>query len=172
MFTSKTIVSAVLAAIAGKTTATLNINNWCGQDVQYWQSTGAGCDAGPNGICYDQPGAYPWTISPGNIDYVPWVQDPQGTSIKIALGDNTWLSGVLQFEYTLADNLYWDLSDLDGAGSGVVGSPFLNQNVKVSPTGNGAEQNSCIQIRCPAGTLCAGAYNDPNQMATNVSLLF
>lgn len=75
--------------------------------------------------------------------------------------------GILQFEYTVDQDedpgIYWDLSNLDGAGSGLVGTPFANDNVKISTTGDGSNVNSCNKIRCPAGQVCDGAflaYND------------
>ena len=93
---------------------------------------------------------------------------PTATSIKI-----TWSSpptdGVLQFEYTLSDNLYWDLSDIDGSAPKVVGSPFYNENVKLTPTGDGAGVSPCMAIVCPPGTLCQEAYNESDNSVTNVS---
>ena len=92
---------------------------------------------------------------------------PTATSIKI-----TWSSpptdGVLQFEYTLSDNLYWDLSDIDGSAPKVVGSPFYNENVKLTPTGDGAGVSPCMAIVCPPGTLCQEAYNKSDDSATKV----
>ena len=36
--------------------------------------------------------------------------------------------------------MQWDLSDLEGTGSGLVGTPFAFDNVKNSPTGDGRAQ--------------------------------
>jgi hypothetical protein len=87
--------------------------------------------------------------------------------------------GILQFEYKLAPAspptpqvLYWDLSDLDGVGGGLVGSPFHNENVKATPYNNGTGLNGCHQIRCPQGKLCRAAYDTPNDVDTRVSLFF
>jgi hypothetical protein len=62
--------------------------------------------------------------------------------------------------------LYWDLSNLDGAGAGLVGTPFAADNVKVSPTGNGAGAGTCLQIRCKANTVCLDAYQTPDDPKT------
>jgi hypothetical protein len=67
-------------------------------------------------------------------------------------------------------NLYWDLSDLDGVGGGLVGSPFHNENVKATPYSNGTGLNGCHQIRCPQGKLCRAAYDTPNDVDTRVSV--
>lgn len=90
----------------------------------------------------------------------------QGTSVKIAR-DASFRNGMLQFEYTIPnDGIYWDLSDLDGHTAGMTGSPFFHDNVKVSPTGAGRGQGTCLQIRCPAGKVCHDAYQRPNDVKT------
>lgn len=77
---------------------------------------------------------------------------------------------MLQLEYSLTDHFYWDLSDLDGGGAGVVVSPFRDMDVRVTPTGNGANEgeNKCFPLDCPAGQTCQEAYQDPHQEATRV----
>jgi hypothetical protein len=95
--------------------------------VYIWQSPGT-CNQGPNGIC-DYNGGTPWKINAGNgqssVLNLGWFNNV-GTSVKISK-DAAFDAGILQFEYTLAsDGLYWDLSDLDGAGGGLVGTPFRN----------------------------------------------
>jgi hypothetical protein len=89
-----------------------------------------------------------------------------GISVKIARGDSP--GGVLQLEYSLTDHFYWDLSDLDGGGAGVVVSPFRDKNVVVTPTGHGANEgeNKCYTLACPAGLTCQEAYQFPEQSAT------
>lgn len=77
----------------------------------------------------------------------------------------------MQYEYTLSTNansggLYWDLSMLDGNGPSRTGSPWYNDNVKVSPTGAGSGSGTCIQFRCAAGQVCRDAYQTPSQTAT------
>jgi len=78
---------------------------------------------------------------------------------------------ILQYEYTITDGKLWfDISNLDGAGASMVGTPFYTQNVKVTPTGagfNSKECNTCIQIKCPAGQICRDAYQEPEQQATH-----
>lgn len=156
-----TLTASALVALAQ---ANLMVTNWCQNDVTAWQSSSGGCNHGPNGICFDQPGAAPFTIPGGrNTLAFPLIADGQGTSIKISNGNNP---GVLQYEYTVSDTLFWDISDIDGAGAASAGSPFFNQNVKVTPTGNGVGQGTCTQLKCPAGQICADAYNAPDETKT------
>ena len=73
----------------------------------------------------------------------------------------------MQYEYTVSGGtLFWDLSDIDGAGAATDGSPFSDQNVKVTPTGNGVGKGTCTQIKCPANQLCGQAYNAPDEIKT------
>ncbi len=64
---------------------------------------------------------------------------------------------------------YWDLSDLDGRGADLVGTPFANDNVKISPVGNGTGTGNCVPITCPAGQICVDAYLLPEETKTRVS---
>lgn len=59
-----------------------------------------------------------------------------------------------------------DLSDLDGRGPGLVGTPFRNDNVKISPTGPGSGQGTCVKIRCAAGKVCLDSYQHPDDPNT------
>jgi hypothetical protein len=94
-----------------------------------------------------------------------WIADGAGTSVKIAKDSS--FSGVLQFEYAAGSGgVYWDLSDLDGAGAGLVGTPFAQDNVKVSPTGNGEGTGTCLKIRCSAGQVCLDSYQHPDDVNT------
>jgi len=83
-----------------------------------------------------------------------------GIAVKISRGGSSE-AGILQLEYSHTDNLYWDVSDLDGA-------PFRDANVRVTPTGSGANEgeNKCYTLDCPAGQVCQEAYQDPYQEAT------
>ncbi|PQE03445.1 Antigenic thaumatin protein [Rutstroemia sp. NJR-2017a BBW] len=166
---------AALAVLASTASASLTINNWCSSDVYIFQSTGGSCDKGTNGLCSTDKNATPWHIKAGNgassTLTLPFGTDGKGTSIKIAKVSN-WSTQppVLQFEYSWTvgqyAGLYWDLSDLDGSGSGLVGSPFTQDNVKISPTGAGTGSGSCLVLKCPSGALCKDAYNVPDQTAT------
>lgn len=78
--------------------------------------------------------------------------------------------GFLQYEYTVApDGIYWDLSDLDGQGRGLVGTPFRQDHVKVTPSGIGVGGGTCIKVRCPANTICVDSYQAPDEAKTRVS---
>ncbi|KAH8882674.1 hypothetical protein GQ53DRAFT_772320 [Thozetella sp. PMI_491] len=166
MFTK--ITAPAILALASVASATLNINNWCNVPVYIRQANpgvgGAGhwnCDAGPDGVC----GHYA-QINPGQILNLPWIANGQGTSVKVSKNDPGFNSGIIQLEYTKNDALWWDLSNLDGRGPGLVGTPFGNDNVKVTPTGNGHAAGTCTLIRCYAGTLCRDAYQTPTDSAT------
>ncbi|KAJ3136781.1 hypothetical protein HK100_001285 [Physocladia obscura] len=146
---------------SGAGTSGLNIHNWCGVDVTVQLSHDGSCNYGPGGSASNCGGD--WAIAPNSITNFPWIADSEGTSVKIS---KSGVSGILQFEYTLSDNLYWDLSDLDGSGPGLVGTPFSGDNVKVSPTGNGSGSGTCVQLKCPAGQLCVDAYQNPDDSDT------
>ena len=64
--------------------------------------------------------------------------------------------------------LFWDLSNLDGAGSSVTGTPFASDNVKISPSGTGVGTGTCNVIKCTANQICADAYQHPDDTATKV----
>ncbi|KAI9650225.1 hypothetical protein NHQ30_000238 [Ciborinia camelliae] len=166
---------SALAVFASTASASLTINNWCSEDVYIYKSNNGGCNAGSNGACSTDSNASPWRIPAGNgassILNLPWDTDGQGTAVKIAkTSDWQTTPPILQFEYTWVTGqysaLYWDLSDLDGSGSGLVGTPFMNDNVKVSPTGTGSGSGTCNKLRCASGALCKDAYNTPDQAAT------
>lgn len=164
-----TTAAAGLLLAATTATADLKINNWCNNDVYFYQSTDGSCDKGPNGICRGAAGAAPYHIpashGAGNIFSFNWIKGPSGTSIKI--GRTPDVSPILQLEYDFSDQLYFDLSNLDGAGAGRTGTPFANDNVKVSPTGIGANLGSCTQVKCVAGQVCKRAYQssgDPDTL--------
>lgn len=159
-----------LAALAPGALANLLINNWCPVGITLVQSHAAGCDSGVNGNCITD-GDTPWVIPPGtgeSILNLGYIADGVGTSVKISKDDIP--EGVLQFEYNVVSGeyggLYWDLSDLDGSGGGLVGTPFRSENVKVTPTGNGAGTESCVIIRCAADTVCLDSYQHPDDPNT------
>ena len=114
---------------------------------------------GSNGKC----GSAPWTIKKGATQEIKYITDGAGTSVKIS---KKGVSGILQFEYTVSNGLWWDLSDLDGDGPGLVGTPFGKDNVKVTPTGNGAGSGTCLKIRCKANTVCLDSYQHPDDKNT------
>ncbi|KAH8898655.1 hypothetical protein GQ53DRAFT_877686 [Thozetella sp. PMI_491] len=163
---SKSTISALLALASTAAASSLNINNWCSTTVYIYQSNGGKCNSGPNAICQGSAGAAPFVVAPGQIRNLGWIQNGLGTSVKMSKGDVNFNSGILQFEYNFTDGMYWDLSDLDGRGAGIVGSPFFNDNIKISPTGAGEGQGTCVKIRCPAGKLCVDSYQNPDDVKT------
>jgi hypothetical protein len=143
----------------------------CSQPVYIYQSNDGGCDKGPNGICQGQPGAAPYTLPPGTQGQsIAWINNGQGTSVKVAKDPS--FGQILQVEYTFTGpTLFWDLSNLDGAGASVTGTPFAADNVKISPSGAGLGTGTCNVIKCTANQVCADAYQHPDDTATKVSYL-
>ncbi|KAK3376791.1 hypothetical protein B0T24DRAFT_229583 [Lasiosphaeria ovina] len=165
MYAATTVLA--LATLASTVSATLNINNWCNVPVYVYQSNCGSCDKGSNDACNQSP----YVIGAGNggsILRLDWIRNNCGTSVKISKNDPGFNSGILQFEYTYAsgDGLYWDVSNIDGAGAGRAGTPFYHDNVKATPTDAGAGQGTCQKIRCPANQLCVDAYNHPDDVRT------
>lgn len=162
-----TAAAALVLAAATVSAGSLKINNWCSTDVYIKQSSSGSCDYGATGSCADKPWVIKASNGKGNVMSLPWNRTtPAGTSVKIA--KTASLSQIIQMEYDFSDQLYFDLSNLDGAGSGRTGTPFANDNVKVSPTGTGANIGNCIQIKCPAGQVCKKAYQAPDDHDTFV----
>ncbi|OIW26545.1 hypothetical protein CONLIGDRAFT_716813 [Coniochaeta ligniaria NRRL 30616] len=160
MSTMKTLSVLALITMAS---AGVVINNGCPETVHIDQVAG---------VAPGSDGALPsFDLAPGESMSEPLYVDPHGmgsgTSVKISRESG---EGVLQLEYTLGDHLYWDLSDLDGGGAGVVVSPFRDSHVRVTPTGDGAGEgeNKCWALDCPAGQTCQEAYQEPDQEATRV----
>jgi len=75
----------------------------------------------------------------------------------------------LQYEYSVSNGtLFWDLSDIDGAGAASNGNPFYKQNVNITPTGKGIGEGTSKAFKCAANEVCEGAYNAPNDVKTRV----
>ncbi|KAK1753032.1 hypothetical protein QBC47DRAFT_462710 [Echria macrotheca] len=151
------LAAGILATcLTGIATASINIHNWCPAPVYIYRSSSGSCNLGENNICQGVAGSIPWTIPSGTVRRFDWIKD-SGTAIKISR-DPAWGSGILQFE---------DISDLDGRGPGLLGSPFRDDNVKITPTGPGSGSGTCVQVRCPAGSVCRDAYQQPDDLKTN-----
>lgn len=157
------LVAGLLPALVSA--GQLKIHNWCSETVYIYQSHCGQCNKGLDNRC-DWDGGRPWAVTTDGIHTIDMIEGGCGASVKISRGDASFRSGVLQYEYNVADGIYWDLSDLDGSGNGLVGTPFRNANVKVSPTGPGEGQGSCVKIRCPAGKVCLDSYQHPDDPKT------
>ncbi|KAH7014575.1 uncharacterized protein B0I36DRAFT_369516 [Microdochium trichocladiopsis] len=167
MSSTKLALGALLAAMAtGASAGSLKIHSYCSSKVTVVLSHNGGCDYGTDSRCI-RDGSKPWTISSGATTAFNWITSGNGVSVKIS---KEGVNGILQYEYAMATGqyggLYWDLSDLDGKGNGLVGTPFFNDNVKVSPTGNGEGQGTCVKIRCQAGKVCLDSYQHPDDPNT------
>lgn len=138
----------------------------CKSKVYIRQSHNGGCDENPdNGDCDGDP----LLVTPQGHASLHTIEDETGVSIKISL-DRDFVSGILQFEYAVSDNFYFDLSDLDGVSGGVVGAPFYSSNVRAVPSGPATADGTCKPIRCPADETCVAAYQTPEQEGTKVRL--
>ena len=154
-----TLLTTIVAYIfAPSAVADVVVNNWCDEKVTIVTSQGEGCDSGPDGCTRD--GHDPWRLDPGSGQSIwrhPWAGD--AVSIKIGKEGK---KGILQYEYSSNDGgIWWNLSDLDGGGPGLVGTPFQADNVGITPSGAGAGKGTCIKIRCAAHKTCADSYQDP-----------
>jgi len=109
-------------------------------------------------------GGEPWSITPQGTTYIPFVQDTLGTSIKIAKDKS--FSSVLQFEYTINDVIYWDISLLNGGTGGTVGTPFEDQAIAMGPITAGSD--TCAYVKCSSSP-CQDAYTSPWDADTRVS---
>jgi len=175
MFSTRTIGLAALAVAAYTKVAsaqgafTIQINNYCDEDIYIYQSTDGGCDYGWTsfGTCSTDPGAcfgdstecfgLPWILVSEQTYYMPFIQDSLGTSMKIATDPS--FDSILQFEYTVSDNIYWDISLLNGGVDGTVGTPFQDENISMGPITTGT--GTCAFVGCIAGFPCQDAYTNP-----------
>ncbi|KXJ93631.1 hypothetical protein Micbo1qcDRAFT_172543 [Microdochium bolleyi] len=136
----------VVGLLTASSSAKLNIKNWCSVPT-------------PIGGTFVWKGGEPWILPPNTTTSFDWIADGNGTAIKISkhgIGP-----GILQFEYTLAaDGLYWDMSDLDGTGDGLVCTPFGADNGRVVPTGSGAGAGTCVEIRCAVDEVCLDSTSE------------
>ncbi|KAK0386146.1 hypothetical protein NLU13_5983 [Sarocladium strictum] len=169
MFNNKSPRSLALAiaTLVPGVLSNLLINNWCTVGVSIIKAKDGQCEQGPDG-CINE-GHPPWYLAPGNGDSIlnhAW----DGDAVSLKIGKDGVPDGVLQFEYTQSfgewGGIWWDLSDLDGSGGGLVGTPFANDNVGVTPTGNGSGQGTCVNIRCEAGRVCLDSYQQPDDPNT------
>ncbi|KAG9256200.1 uncharacterized protein F5Z01DRAFT_634529 [Emericellopsis atlantica] len=158
----------VVAMLTPGALSNLMINNWCGAGVSMVKSKYGNCDHGPDGRCI-RDGGVPWYIPPGSGQSIlshAW----DGETVSLKLSKDGSPPGVLQFEYSQTfgewGGIWWDLSDLDGSGNGLVGTPFRNDNVGVTPTGSGSGQGTCVKIRCGAGSVCLDSYQHPDDPNT------
>jgi len=165
------VAAVVLSMGSAALAANWNFNNWCGIDIYIVQSHNGGCDAAPDGTCISN-GGQPLHIpasngSPVSVQLAS-IADGAGTSVKIAKDPS--MDMTLQYEYTIANGdapgIYYDLSNLDGAGHGLVGTPFEHDNIKLSPTGSAVNTGACVPIRCQADQVCVESYQHPDDSNT------
>ncbi|KAK0390633.1 hypothetical protein NLU13_0137 [Sarocladium strictum] len=123
----------------------LVVNNHCRKDVTVVLSQNGGCDKGPDGCTRD--GSEPWKLG-GNKKKSVWRHAWQGDAVSVKIGKKG-KDGILQYEYSHnGAGLWWNLSDLDGKGPGLVGTPFRSDRVGITPSGEGSGQGNCVKIRC------------------------
>jgi hypothetical protein len=155
--------TAVMAAVAftqgvlGK----LVIKNHCNKDVFIRTSQGDQCEMGKGGCIND--GFKPWKVPKGKHT---WSQEWLGMSVSVKISKDGE-EGILQYEYSHEPaGLWWNLSDLDGEGPGLVGTPFRADDVGITPSGNGYMVGDCVDIRCKANEVCLDSYQHPDDPKT------
>ncbi|KAH7018606.1 uncharacterized protein B0I36DRAFT_368613 [Microdochium trichocladiopsis] len=168
MVATKLALGAVMAALTTTGSAgSLKIKNHCSGTVNIVISHNGGCDYGQSKKCI-RDGGKPYQIKSNGSTSFAWIGDGKGASLKISKSDP---KKILQYEYALVKSgdykgLYWDLSDLDGSGNGLVGTPFRGDNVHVKPSGNGAGKGTCVPIKCAANKVCLDSYQHPDDPNT------
>ncbi|CAG8950079.1 hypothetical protein HYFRA_00008312 [Hymenoscyphus fraxineus] len=157
---------AIFFASASVASASLNVHNFCSYPIYIKQSHNGGCNKGTNTKTCDGASP-PFVVKAGATYNLPMFTDKNSaTSVKIAREQN--MGKVTQFEYTPTDNtMFWDLSDIDGAGAARTGSPFKEANLKVSPVGKDLGAGTCKAIKCKKNEVCKDAYQFPDQTATH-----
>ncbi|KAG9236087.1 hypothetical protein BJ875DRAFT_457391 [Amylocarpus encephaloides] len=142
----------------------VEIKNYCEHSIYIRQSDPTkmgGCDMGPDtSKCYSDA----YEVKPNELVPLDMTISGQGVAIKISKTPS--LEKITQFEYCASDNMYWDVSDLDGQGSNRVGSPFYHDNIKAYPLGNRDGFSDCKDVNCKKDQVCEDAYQYPDQKAT------
>ncbi|KAK0667481.1 hypothetical protein QBC41DRAFT_395904 [Cercophora samala] len=156
-------VIALLTIFIGAVAGDLVVKNHCNANVYIYLSEHGSCNFGKGGLCFKEP----WNIAQGGSERLPIRKRDMGVSVKMSKGDPDFKSGLFQFEYCHTEGrdpyngLYWNLSDLDGKGASLVGSPFYHDHVKVTPSGRGFGQGDCVTIRCAADQTCYNSFQFP-----------
>lgn len=93
------------------------------------------------------------TIASGDSYSEGYQTNPNGGGVSMKLSTTPDLAGeVTQFEYTLTDTLWYDISNINGF-------PFMQWGISLVPS-----ISSCRSVLCPAGVqLCSAAYNTPDE---------
>jgi len=137
--------AALLLAAAQGSLAALKIHNWCNAPIYFWEVQGADKSGGMT------------TVAANSIFTHNWIQKPD-INLKMATKPDPgvmYSNQIAQFEYSWTNTLAYDYSIING-------NPFGGGNVKVTPTGNGANAAGCKVARCNAGQApCPQAYNIP-----------
>ncbi|KAJ1323546.1 hypothetical protein MN608_10790 [Microdochium nivale] len=170
MVATKLALGAVMAALATTGSAgSLKIKNHCSATTNIRIAHANKCEFGQGGQtkCINK-GAKPYQIKTGKSISFSWIGDGQGASVKMY---KDAFNKVLQFEYALTKTgaykgLYWDLSDIDGAGPDHAGTPWRKDNVHIKPSGNGAGSGTCEPLKCKANEICRDSYQRPADKKT------
>jgi len=145
--------AAVLLALAPSALAlgTATLVNSCGFDV-YYASVATTSEA--------------MTLLPPGGSYSEAYTE-QGVGVSIKVGPTNSITGpITQFEFTWAAGMVsYDISNING-------NPFATEGMVLTPsTPSSSKYPTCLPVDCPAGpagSTCAAAYNQPNNVATMV----
>lgn len=151
-----------VVALAHGALSDLIINNYCDKDVSIRTSKGSECERGKGGCLWQ--GHKPWKLKGGGKSVWRHSWTGEAVSVKISKQGK---DGILQFEYTHeAEGLWWNISDLDGEGPGLIGTPFRHDRVGVTPSGAGSGVGTCVKIRCKRDEVCLDSYQHPDDPKT------
>lgn len=138
-----TVAAAALLALTPVVrAASAIVHNKCNFDVYLWS---VDADTNPQ-----KP-----TILASGGSYSEKYRTPSQGGVSIKLSNSTSIGGpITQFEYTLAGNIWYDLSNVNCR---TPSCPFENYGMYME-SGDG-----CPKVSCAAGDgLCSGVYNKPD----------
>lgn len=161
--------SLALVAFSSGALAKVTINNHCDKGIAIRVAHGGDkCEAGETG-CLNQQGYKPWRLEAGGSFDWDWNQNSWTDAVNIKMqldGDSE--SQVFQYEYSINNQgLFWDLSDLDGAGGGLLGSEIARHDLKMSVSGATGSGPTCKSFKCLGERVCPHLYNNPNDVNTS-----
>lgn len=139
MYSKLSTAAAILAAASqANALGSAIIKNQCSKNVYLWTVS--------------QFAGEMKTLAPGATFSESYLINPDGGGISIKLATEPDQAGpITQYEYTIAGNLWYDISNINGF-------PFSDSGLTLTPS-----TGSCRSMVCPAGvTLCSGVYNQPD----------
>ncbi|KAF1982613.1 hypothetical protein K402DRAFT_302039, partial [Aulographum hederae CBS 113979] len=123
------------------------IKNKCDFDVHVWSVSADGASSAT-------------TISKNGGSYKESYKKPSVGGMSLKLSPSNPMGAVTQFEYTLADQIFYDISDIDCVQNG--NCPFYEYGLYLDSA------PGCPNVTCAAGIdKCPEAYNLPDDIRTS-----